>query len=209
LKKINKHDRGHHLDYDREYTRELVAARARKHRDALRRAGLRPVQIWVADDRRAGFPAECRRQCLLVREMVARRRRWIKLRRGDLVALEGGGRQHGGRQHGGRQRSALQRAGLGAPGPPQLALVIQTEWFEAHSQLAVLPLTSELRAAPLLRVTLAPSEQNMLLVPSQVMIDRLRMIPRRRIRMVFGQLDESALLAVDRALAVFLGIGLG
>jgi len=40
--------------------------RVQKHRDALRMAGLRPVQIWVPDTRRFGFAQECRRQCLLV-----------------------------------------------------------------------------------------------------------------------------------------------
>jgi hypothetical protein len=43
-----------------------VNARVQKHRDALRLAGLRPVQIWVPDTRRAGFAQECRRQCRLV-----------------------------------------------------------------------------------------------------------------------------------------------
>ncbi|EIC21258.1 MULTISPECIES: antitoxin MazE family protein [Thiorhodovibrio] len=41
-------------------------ARAQKHRDALRRAGLRPVQIWVPDTRRSDFAEECRRQSRLV-----------------------------------------------------------------------------------------------------------------------------------------------
>ena len=41
-----------------------TAARVRKHRLALRAAGLRPVQIWVPDTRRRGFAAECRRQSL-------------------------------------------------------------------------------------------------------------------------------------------------
>lgn len=36
--------------------------RVQKRRDALRAAGLRPVQIWVPDTRRAGFADECRRQ---------------------------------------------------------------------------------------------------------------------------------------------------
>lgn len=43
-----------------------VKERVRKHRDALRKAGLRPVQIWVPDTRRPDFAAECRRQCLLL-----------------------------------------------------------------------------------------------------------------------------------------------
>ena len=41
-----------------------IAERVQKHRQALRAAGLRPVQIWVPDTRRAGFAAECRRQSL-------------------------------------------------------------------------------------------------------------------------------------------------
>ena len=41
-----------------------TAERVQKHRNALRAAGLRPVQIWVPDTRRPGFAAECRRQSL-------------------------------------------------------------------------------------------------------------------------------------------------
>ena len=36
--------------------------RTRRRRQALRDAGLRPVQIWVPDTRRPGFAEECRRQ---------------------------------------------------------------------------------------------------------------------------------------------------
>ena len=43
-----------------------VSQRVRKRRDALRAAGLRPVQIWVPDARRPGFAAECARQSALV-----------------------------------------------------------------------------------------------------------------------------------------------
>jgi hypothetical protein len=43
-----------------------VNRRVQKHREALRMAGLRPVQIWVPDTRRPDFADECRRQCLLV-----------------------------------------------------------------------------------------------------------------------------------------------
>jgi len=43
-----------------------VNARVQKHRDSLRMAGLRPVQIWVPDTRRPDFAKECRRQSRLV-----------------------------------------------------------------------------------------------------------------------------------------------
>lgn len=42
-----------------------VNTRVQKHRDALRTAGLRPVQIWVPDTRRPDFVEECRRQSRL------------------------------------------------------------------------------------------------------------------------------------------------
>lgn len=40
--------------------------RVQKRRDALRAAGLRPVQIWVPDTRRPDFSQECRRQARVV-----------------------------------------------------------------------------------------------------------------------------------------------
>ncbi|MHB8851243.1 MAG: antitoxin MazE family protein [Acidithiobacillus ferriphilus] len=42
-----------------------VNERVQKCRNALRRAGLRPVQIWVSDTRRPGFAEECHRQSRL------------------------------------------------------------------------------------------------------------------------------------------------
>lgn len=44
--------------------RTSTSERVQRHRDALRASGLRPVQIWVPDTRRAGFAEECRRQSM-------------------------------------------------------------------------------------------------------------------------------------------------
>jgi hypothetical protein len=43
-----------------------LSQRVQKRRDALRAAGLRPVQIWVPDTRLPGFADECRRQSRVV-----------------------------------------------------------------------------------------------------------------------------------------------
>ncbi|HUO21550.1 MAG TPA: antitoxin MazE family protein [Caulobacteraceae bacterium] len=48
-----------------------VSQRVQKRRDALRAAGLRPVQIWVPDTRRPGFAEECRRQSRIVADADA------------------------------------------------------------------------------------------------------------------------------------------
>lgn len=42
--------------------------RVQRHRDRLRPAGLRPVQIWVPDTSHPGFAEECRRQSRLLRD---------------------------------------------------------------------------------------------------------------------------------------------
>ncbi len=49
-----------------------VAICVKKHRDKLREAGLRPIQIWVPDTRKDGFRAQCREQSLRVAEADAR-----------------------------------------------------------------------------------------------------------------------------------------
>lgn len=43
-----------------------VSERVQRRRDALRAAGLRPIQIWIPDTRRPGFAEECRRQSRVV-----------------------------------------------------------------------------------------------------------------------------------------------
>jgi len=49
-----------------------VNARVSKRRQALRDAGLRPIQIWVPDTRTPGLKAECRRQSLLAADVDRR-----------------------------------------------------------------------------------------------------------------------------------------
>jgi hypothetical protein len=44
----------------------VTSERVQRHRDRLRRAGLRPIQLWVPDTRRPGFAEECRRQSALL-----------------------------------------------------------------------------------------------------------------------------------------------
>lgn len=45
-----------------------LAERVGKRRAALRKAGLRPVQIWVPDTSAPGFAEECARQSRLIAE---------------------------------------------------------------------------------------------------------------------------------------------
>ncbi len=90
-------------------------------------------------------------------------------------------------------------------GKPRPALVIQSDLFDEHPSVTILPVTGELRAAPLFRIAVNPDELNGLNKPSQVMVDKPQSIARERIGTVIGRLDDETMLAVNRALAVFLG----
>lgn len=91
-------------------------------------------------------------------------------------------------------------------GKPRPALVIQADPFGEHSTVTVLPVTSTLVAAPLLRITVQPSANNGLHKPSQVMVDKAMTVKRDKVGQAFGRIDADALMAVERCLAVFLGI---
>ena len=49
-----------------------TSQRVQKRRNALREAGLRPLQIWVADTRAPGFAEECHRQSLVMAKADAK-----------------------------------------------------------------------------------------------------------------------------------------
>ncbi|MEO6148013.1 MAG: type II toxin-antitoxin system PemK/MazF family toxin [Sulfuriferula sp.] len=106
------------------------------------------------------------------------------MRRGDLVTI------------------ALQ----GDLGKPRPALVIQSDLFDAHPSVTLLPVTSELRDTPLFRILVQPSEGNGLSKPSQIMVDKPQSVAREKIGATFGRLDDATMVAVNRALAIFLGV---
>ena len=90
-------------------------------------------------------------------------------------------------------------------GKPRPAVVIQSDLFDQHPSVTVLPVTSELRDAPLFRVRVEPAEGNGLHATTDVMVDKACTVARDKVGRVVGRLDNPAMLAVNRALAVLLG----
>jgi mRNA interferase MazF len=95
----------------------------------------------------------------------------------------------------------------GAYGKPRPALVIQSDLFAKHPLVTVLPVTTELRPIESFRIAVEPSEGNGLRARSQIMVDKAHTIPRDKAGEAFGEVDARTLAAVNRALAVFLGLG--
>ena len=94
----------------------------------------------------------------------------------------------------------------GTYGKPRPALVVQADKFSDLYSLTVLPLTTEVLDAPFFRIGVLPSDDNGLRAPSQIMVDKASTIPRDKVSGPIGTLGLAELLAVDRALALFLGL---
>jgi len=91
-------------------------------------------------------------------------------------------------------------------GKPRPALVIQADHFSEHATVTVLPVTSTLVAAPLLRIAVEPSAENGLQQASQVMVDKTMTVKRDKAGQTFGRINADTMVEVERCLAVFLGI---
>ena len=98
-------------------------------------------------------------------------------------------------------------ASSGDYGKPRPNLVIQSNAFSNMPSVTVCPLTSDLQTiAPLFRITLEPTTENGLHLPSQIAVDKITTLPITRIAVRLGTADDDVMLQVTRALAVFLGI---
>lgn len=89
---------------------------------------------------------------------------------------------------------------------PRPAVIVQSDDFLDIPSLTVLLLTSELRNVPAVRITIEPNRTNGLLKTSQIMIDKITTTASKRIGQPIGRLSPEQMAAIDRALAVFLGL---
>lgn len=94
----------------------------------------------------------------------------------------------------------------GDDGKPRPALVVQDDAFAALESVMVLRLTSDLRDAPLVRITLQPSAGNGLRLVSQIMVDKAAIVPRKKLGERVGRADPATMGAVNDALTRFLGL---
>jgi mRNA interferase MazF len=91
-------------------------------------------------------------------------------------------------------------------GKPRPALIIQSDAFDLHPSVVVLPLTSELHNAPLFRVAVAANRETGLRTASQIMVDKPTTIPRVKLGPRMGRVSAATLQSVEQALRGFLEI---
>ena len=82
--------------------------------------------------------------------------------------------------------------------------MVQSDRFVEHPSVTVLPITSHLVEAPLLRIGIGA--ECGLERPSRIQIDKQQTPRRERVGGVVGRVDDATLVAVNWAMAVFLGL---
>lgn len=94
----------------------------------------------------------------------------------------------------------------GSHGKPRPAVLVQDDSFDALPSATVLPITSELRDLPPIRVSIPAGAESGLRIRSQIQIDKIMTIPKARIGQRIGTLSEPTMEHVNLALKRFLGL---
>ena len=87
-------------------------------------------------------------------------------------------------------------------------MIVQSDVFpQSHQSVIVCQMTSTIEKTPDFRVTIPPSATNGLQVTSQIMADKPVTIRCSRIGKRLGRLEGSEIRALNRAIALTLGLG--
>ncbi|WP_346926736.1 type II toxin-antitoxin system PemK/MazF family toxin [uncultured Arthrobacter sp.] len=89
---------------------------------------------------------------------------------------------------------------------PRTVLIIQDDLFAASESITLLPLTSQLTDAPLLRLTVEPGQLTGLESVGQIVVDKLTTVRRANLGRRVGRVDAKTMVAVEQSLAIFLGL---
>lgn len=89
---------------------------------------------------------------------------------------------------------------------PRPALVIQDDHFDHTDSVVVLPLSTTVVDAPLLRVRVPSTATTGIQSESYIMIDKITTVRRSHVGQRIGRVSSTILVEVERALLTFLGI---
>jgi mRNA interferase MazF len=91
-------------------------------------------------------------------------------------------------------------------GKPRPAVILQDDAFDATASITIIPFTTHTVDAPLVRLLFEPAERNGLRSASQLMIDKITTVSKRKLERRVGWLSDEDTVRVNRAVLVFLGL---
>ena len=97
-------------------------------------------------------------------------------------------------------------AGKGYAGKPRPVVIIQDDRFDATDSVTVYAFTTDPTEAPLLRIPIRADVMNGLRQPSSLMVDKITTMSRLKMGERIGRLADEDMVALSRAIVVFLGV---
>jgi mRNA interferase MazF len=97
-------------------------------------------------------------------------------------------------------------AGSGYVGKPRPVVIVQDDRLDATDSVTVCAFTTDPTEAPLFRISVEPNQVNGLNEACSLMVDKITTIPRSRLGARVGRLGDEEMVALGRAVLVFLGL---
>ena len=89
---------------------------------------------------------------------------------------------------------------------PRPAVIVQDDIFEATESVTVVPLTTSLINAPLLRLRIPAGGITGLKQDSDAMVDKSTTVRRTNVHLRVGRLSSQQMVELERLLMTFLGM---
>jgi mRNA interferase MazF len=91
-------------------------------------------------------------------------------------------------------------------GKPRPVVVVQDDSFDATDSITICAFTTDQTEAPLFRLPVEPNERNGLRTVCRLMVDKIITVPKSKVGMHIGRLDDEDILRLNQAILVFLGL---
>lgn len=85
-------------------------------------------------------------------------------------------------------------------------VVQKTDFIDVRDNITICPFTTTITKGAIVRPTIQPSQQNNIQQTSQIMVDRLCSIDKKRIKSVIGSISQNELNQLDEALKLWLDL---
>lgn len=91
-------------------------------------------------------------------------------------------------------------------GKPRPVVILQDDRFDATQSITICAFTTDPTPAPLFRLLIDPDGRNGLKAPCRLMADKITTVPKSKIGVRLGRLDDEDMVRLNRAVVVFLGL---
>jgi mRNA interferase MazF len=86
-------------------------------------------------------------------------------------------------------------------GKPRPVVIVQDDSFDGTDSITVCPFTSDETDAPLFRLPVEPNDRNGLSAACRLMVDKITTVPKTKVGIQVGRLNDEDILRLNQARA--------